>query len=165
MIPGLFLLGTLIFGYLYIAGPSSKTISYGEESTSGKVSYSRLQNLKRQTAVHLDLKKQQALLNQNGDRPDLDPGKDRKNNLHDTSIDRKLGPAARDVDNRRSHDALTLDQRMDEFLAKKQAYEKLEKSQRLAYVKMFISEARNMGYEVVVDQEMQIVSVEKVGDN
>lgn len=162
IIPGLFLAGTLFFGYLYIAGPMGDS----SENTMGidprgKASYNRVQNLRQQTSVSMGLKKEKALLERGGRKPELEAGKDQQSSFHHLDINEDLGPAAKDVDNRKSWEAMTIDQRMDEFLAKKQHYLEMEQIKKKEYVKKFIDEARAMGFDVVINDQMEIVSVRK----
>ena len=62
-VPGLFLLGTLFFGYLYIVGPDPYATNPGVLSpkTSGNtISYNKLEQYKKEAQVKLDIQKQRA---------------------------------------------------------------------------------------------------------
>jgi hypothetical protein len=163
-IPGLFLAGTLFFAYLYVVGPidgdpNESTLSV--ERKAGSIPYNRVQNLKQQTSLRMGLEKERALLDQSQRRANLQAGQN-KATPYDPTFQEDAGPAAYDVDNKRSYEALTLDQRMDEFLAKRQQYEELEKIKREEYVDQFIMEARSMGFDVKVGSDMKIKSVKKI---
>lgn len=155
--PAFFFIGTVVFIYLYLIGPEGS--SHLEREVEGTTSYLHVQKLKEQARIKLDLKKQKALLEQSKRRAYLEPKSSPKENyqLH-------LGEGQRDLshDEADSHGSITLDQQMDEFLAKKQSYEALEQAQRKRYVERFIEEARAMGYDVKVDDDMQIISAEKI---
>jgi phosphosulfolactate synthase (CoM biosynthesis protein A) len=53
---------------------------------------------------------------------------------------------------------------MDAFLARKEQYQMMEKAQRKAYVEAFLNEARKMGFEVKISDDLQIQSIEKIGE-
>lgn len=166
IVPALFLAGTLFFTYLFINGPvvgGGKSVEKPKSDRRG-VSYSRLRNLKQQAEVRRDLNKQQAILNRRGRMPTLSPDYSKKKKLHETHLDRDVGPAAYDLDSGSTARALTLDQRMDEFLAKRQHYEDLEQMQKEQYVEAFIEEARQMGFRVKINNAMEITDVEKIGE-
>ncbi len=153
----------MFFAYLFVTGPIGG--SHGQSDladSTGKVPYNRLINLKEQTRMRLDLKKQQAVLQRTGDKPFLDPGADKRNETHKLDLNDDYGPAAFDINSRNSASAMTLDQKMDEFLAKRQRYEELEKLKRQEYVQRFIEESYRMGFDVRINDKMEIVSVKKL---
>ncbi len=162
IIPGILFCLTLFFAYLFVAGPIGGADIVDSSDLSGKVSYNRLQNLKEQTKVRLDVKKQQALLEQTGAKPILDPEADKKNSLHQLDINEDYGPAAFDVNKRKSASAMTLDQKMDEFLAERQHFDEMEKLKKQEYVRRFVEESKRMGFEVKINDDMEIVSVKKL---
>ena len=51
---------------------------------------------------------------------------------------------------------------MDGFIAHRQQYEAMEKIQKAEYVKEFIKEARSMGYEVQINEHLEIVKVTRI---
>jgi hypothetical protein len=111
--------------------------------------------------MRLDLKKQRAVLEQSETRAILDPAAGKLGEVHELDLNTEHGPAAFDVDNRRSTTAMTLDQKMDEFLAKRQLYEELEERKKREYVRRFIEESYRMGYIVKINEALEIVSVKK----
>ena len=163
-IPALFLAGTLFFSYLYLAGPlfGRGGILTGLPSSERSIKYNQLQQLKQETAVKMDIEKQQALINKRLASPDLEAGYDKKNKFHKTEPGYDLGPAATDLDSESSYEAMTLDQRMDEFLARKQEFEEIEEAQKQAYVEAFILEAKKIGFIVKINSDLEIESVTKI---
>ncbi len=165
LIPILFLSGTLFFSYLFVVGPprgEPKKEPAFSVKKQGTIPYNRLRNLQQQTQVSMDLRRQQAVLNKVGRKPNLDPAHSKRHPIHETGLDRDLGPAADDLANEGSREALTLDQRMDEFLARRQQYQEMEQVKREQYVDAFIAEARRMGFRVRVNDAMEIVDVQKI---
>lgn len=163
-VPALLFAGTLFFGYLYINEPGQSAYSTYSQPDSGSVRYNQLQQLRQETAVKMDIESQQAQMAKRIQSPQLDPGKRKKNAFHKTELSSGTDPKTYDLEEASSYEAMTLDQRMDEFLAKKQQYEELEKSQKSAYVKAFVKEAYKMGFIVKVNSQMEIESVEKVAN-
>ena len=164
IVPGLFLAGTILFAVLYVVGPSNnggKGIA-SSETSQGAIRYNRVQNLKNQANIRQDLKRQQAILNRRMNKPGLDPDRHKKSGFHTTDLNKDLGPAAEDLDSGGSVGALTLDQKMDEFLAKREVFEEIENAKRQEYVDTFVREARQMGFDVKVDDNFDIVSVNKI---
>ncbi len=167
-VPGLFLLGTLFFGYLYIVGPDPYVTTPGVISpkTSGNtISYNKLEQYKKEAQVKLDIQKQRAEIEKTVEKPLLDPNYRKRTKFHEAPVNADVGPAAYDLNEEGINEPVNLDQQMDAFLAKKQRYEELEKEQRQRYVKAFIKEAYKMGYVVKVNDKMEIVSVDKHDNN
>ena len=135
--------------------PKSVPIKMDRKTTR----YHRIHNLKEQEAIRAQLNRQKALLNRQGQKPSLDPHFTKKKEFHDTDLSGELGPAVEDLDSSGSVEPLTLDQKMDEFLAKRQAYEELEEAKKQAYAQRFIEEARLMGFDVQINSAMEIMSV------
>ncbi len=163
IIPGILFSLTLFFGYMFLTGPVGNSQRPVPKENEGRVSYNRLRNLKEQTRVRLDLKKQQAQLARTGEKPVLDPNADKRNSRHELDLNEDYGPAAHDIDARQSASAMTLDQTMDEFLAKKEQMREMEEIQREEFVRRFIEEARRMGYEIEINDDMEIIRAKKIG--
>ncbi len=162
-VPSLFLFGTLFFGYLYISGPSSMTTRLVPHQGKGKgISYDTLERYKKEAQVKLEIQKQRAEIQKSINKPLLDPNFAKQNEFHETVISADVGPAASDTMEESINEPVNLDQQLDAFLAKKQRYEDLEKAQKQLYVKTFIKEAYKMGYEVKVNDKMEITSVKKL---
>ncbi len=145
-------------------GPSEshRPVASVGKTDGSSVSFNRLRNLREQAKVRMDLKRDQAILNKTGSRPDLDPYHGEKQPVHQTNIYLEPGPAAEDLNDGGQYGPATLDQKMDEFLAKRQEFEELEQTQKQAYVDNFIYESRKIGYEVKVDREsLKILSVKR----
>lgn len=162
-------MGTLLFGGLYLFGPppgdEADNLSLEEGRSGEKVSYTRLQNLRQQAEVSIELKRQKAVMEQTKNHGILSPKKPNQKRLHKTELVYGSGPAEKDIDQRRRYGSVNLDQRMDEFLAKKQEFEEMEKAKRELFVKSFIEEARVMGYNVVIDEDYEIKSVTRIKSN
>ena len=162
LFPFLMLTGTVIFSLLYIRG-----VGPGEHldiisKQKGSVRYSQLQQLRRETAIKVELESKTAEMNKKVNKPDLDPGFLERNSFHKTEMNFNPPANAKDLEDEGASEALTLDQRMDAFLAKKQWYEQQEASKKKAYVEKFVHEAYKMGFEVQVDDQFQITSVRKI---
>ena len=168
-VPGLFLAGTFVFAYLYLAGPpeggSQKPTQRGEASIGDKANYGKLQQYRKELLVKKQILKQEALLRKNRDRLDLDPNFHKNNHFHETNLADEIGPAAEDLSRGSYNEPMNLDQRMDAFLAKKQQYEQMEQAQRERFVESFINEAYKMGYVVKVNEAMEVVDVRRIGEN
>lgn len=163
IVPFTLFIGTLYFGYLFIQGPSSSSLDFSAASGQGTVRYNRLQQYQQETAVKMDIERQKLQFDKRASGPEMNPGHKKKNRFHKTELRKDKDPRSIDLEESSDYQAMTLDQRMDEFLAKKQYYEELEKSQKLAYVEQFVKEAYKMGFVVVVNDQMEIESVDKIG--
>jgi hypothetical protein len=156
-------MGTLFFGYLYLQDPTDTLFPQSEEN-QGSIKYNQLQQFQQETDIKMDIEKQKAQMNKKLGGPELDPDHQKNNKFHKTELRKEADPRIYDLQDSSSDKAMTLDQRMDEFLAKKQRYEEMEKNQKNLYVKQFIKEAYSMGFIVVVNDKMEIESVTKRSD-
>ena len=82
-VPGIFLAGTFVFAYLYLAGPPAgdpqKPVHRGEASLDHSSNYGKLQQYRKEVQIKKQILKQEAMLRKNRDRLELDPNF-RKNN-------------------------------------------------------------------------------------
>lgn len=164
-VPGLFLAGTLIFAYLFVVGPpqQEKAHSLTEKNFQGKTSnFEKLEQYRQEMRVKKDILQQRANLQKRRDRQELDPNYNKRNSFHETKLAEDLGPAAEDLNNGTFDEPMTIDQKMNSFLEKKQQYELLEQAQQRLYVETFLKEAYKMGYIVKVNENMEVVDVQRV---
>lgn len=159
--PLILLCGTFFLGYLYVQDPVTKT-QWLSKPSGKTVPYTQLQQYRQETEVKLDIESQRAALDNRLSGPNIDPSARPRKQFHKTEVQRARDPRAFDLEDDVDSQALGLDQRMDEFLAKKQQYEDLAQSQKRAYVRSFIEEARKMGFVVVVNNQMEVESVTPV---
>lgn len=162
LVPGLFLAGTLFFAYLYVFGPVGQEAPISTDLKSGGIPFGKVEQYRQETAIKMDIMKQQAEVNRHGDRPELDPSYKKNNDFHETTINGSLGPAARDLEDASVTQPMTLDQRMDQFLAQKQRYQTLEASQKQLFAEKFIEEARKMGFEVKINDNLEVIDVKEI---
>lgn len=163
-VPILFLLGTCFFGYLYLTGShpdADGAEGYGRNGHGNGIRYGKLEQYKKEAQVKMDIQRQRAEMEKSIERPLLNPNYGKENKFHEAVINTDVGPAAYDTSEEGSDEPVNLDQQLDAFLAEKQRYEELEVAQRQSYVQAFIREAFKMGYKVQVNDQMEIVSVEK----
>ena len=158
--PILLLLGTLYFGYLYLQ--SAEDFSFSPSAGQGQISFAELQQLKQETALKMKLDQQRAELEKNLQRNQLSPGAREQGQFHETPVRDIQDPRAAVLNSPSQTEGLTLDQKMDVFLASKQQYEMLETAQKEAYVEQFIIEARKMGFQVKISKDLQIESIKKI---
>ena len=158
--PFLLLLGTVYFGYLYLQSPED--FSFSPSGREGQISFAELQQLKQETALKMNLDRQRAELEKSLQRNQLNPGAREEGEFHETPIRDMQDPRAAVLNGPSNSESLTLDQKMDAFLASKQQYEMLATAQKEAYVEQFIIEARKMGFQVKISKDMQIESITKI---
>ncbi len=158
--PFLLLLGTLYFGYLYLQSPED--FSFSPSRRAGQISFAELQQLKQETALKMNLDRQRAELEKSLQRNQLNPGAREEGKFHETPIPDMQDPRSAVLNSPSQTNNLTLDQRMDAFLATKEQYEMLESAQKEAYVEQFLIEARKMGFKVKISKDMQIESITKI---
>ncbi|MEM7646876.1 MAG: hypothetical protein AAF203_08210 [Pseudomonadota bacterium] len=163
-LPFLLFCGTLFFGYLFLQEPAPRRQVSTTLPKSGSISYTQLQQMKKETAIKVGLRKQRALMDKRVQGPELDPSFGKKKKFHKTELNTDPHPVSGDLDDGSLEEAYTLDQRMDEFLAEKQRYEQLEESKKRLYVRQFIQEAYKMGFNVQVNESLEVVSVKKRED-
>ncbi len=157
----LFLL-TLYFAFLYLQGPKVPDFLGNQAPSEGSIPYNQIEQYQKETQIKLSIKKQQAEMNKQMGGPELNPGQSAKNKFHKTDFNKGVDQKVIDFSDQENYEALTLDQRMDQFLAKKQKYDELELAQKKAYASAFIKEARMMGFDVKVNDQLDITSVEKL---
>lgn len=162
LLPALLFLGTLYFGFLFLQGPGHPQSMEKKQSKQGAMSYSQVQQLKKETAIKVGIRQQQAQMDKRVGGPELDPGYKKRNKFHNMELNGNPTPVAASLEQRSDEEPMTLDQRMDEFLARKQRYEQLAESQKREYVTRFIHEAYKMGFVVKVNENLEVISVEKV---
>ena len=158
--PIILLAGTLFLGYLYLddtrQGLKKKNVSHSEK----KIPYGKLQQYQKETKIKIGLHHKQTEMNKRLNDSEINPTS--KNKFHQAELHDGYDFRSEDLADPGSEQAVTLDQRMDRFLAERQYYENMEQIAKKAYVDRFISEARKMGYVVEVNEQMEIVSVEEV---
>lgn len=163
LIPGLLLAGTLCLGYLYWVGDTpSNHGSLRPNPGQDAIQYNRVQQYAKEQEVRRDIYEKQAQFNKIKKRELLDPNFRKEETFHESNPQESLGPAARDLSQDKGYKALTLDQRMDAFLAQRHRYEALEKAKKERYVQEFIKEARGMGFHVEVNDDMEIIDVREI---
>ena len=160
-VPGLLLVGTLFFAYMYVVGPNQLDDFDMKNGGKGRVPFNQVQQLKKETEIKMGIKQQRADMNKRLGGPMLDPGKSKRNQFHKTNVYGGADPKAIDLDDNRHNEGMSLDQKMDEFLAKRQQFEEMADAQRKLYVESFVKEAESMGYKVLINTDLEIVSVEK----
>lgn len=158
--PFFLLLGTLYFGYLYLQSPED--LSFLPGNSDGQISFAELQQMKQETALKMNLDRQRAELEKSLQRNQLNPGAREEGRFHETPLREMQDPRSAVLNRPSQTDNLTLDQRMDAFLASKEQYEMLESAQKEAYVEQFLIEARKMGFLVKISKDMQIESITKI---
>lgn len=162
-LPPFIMLGlTLVFAFLYMQEPKSPDINLPSRSTQGAVPYSQLEQYQKETAIKLHIKQEQADLNKQIQGPELSPGAAAKNRYHRTDFNKGIDQRVLDLNESNSYEAMTLDQKMDQFLAKKQLFDDMERAQKRAYAQAFIKEALAMGFRVEVNSDLEITSVERI---
>lgn len=164
-VPAMLFLGTCFFGYLYIVGPQDGTTLNLTRPGKGSVPYNQLKQYEKETQMKIDIDKQQLQMKKVVGGPQLNPGQAKKNDFHKTQLLKDEDPKAIDLRDPSTLETLTLDQRMDAFLAKKQRFEDLAEAKRKLYVERFIEEALAMGFIVEVNENLEITKVQKIADN
>ncbi len=152
---------TLYFAYLYLQDPVQPILLDPVKDKEGSVSYNQLEQYQKETQIKLSIKRQQGEMNKKIGGPEMQPDAAQKNKFHRTDFNKGIDQRAIDLAGQQTYEAMTLDQRMDQFLAKKQSYDDLEQAQKKAYAEAFIQEAYNMGFDVKINDQLDIVSVEK----
>ncbi len=158
-VPVIFLIGTMFIGYLYLQEPKEKDI-FPLTHSKGRLIYGEIQQYQKETSVKTDLQRKQAEMNKKLNNSEIGPGSE--NTFHQTKL---LGPDDPRMDvliEESIEETMTLDQRMDLFLAKRQHYDNMEWATKKAYVDRFIREAYRMGFIVKVNDEMEIESVVEI---
>lgn len=159
-LPGTFFIGTLVLLFVYMQGaPSRQTAT---APGSGKVPYMQVHQYKRETAIKMGIEKEQAQLRKHSEKPQLHPSERSHNDFYEGDLVPEKNVSGEDISDKSYRQAVTLDQKMDGFLAKKQKFSELETMKKKAYVDEFKREARAMGFEVVIDNNMKIISVKKI---
>lgn len=162
-LPATFFVGTLVLLVVYSKGTLKRETA--TTSGSGKVPYMQVHQYKQETAIKMELEKDQARFRKESGAPRIsntfkDDDDDDFYEGTELSAQKNVG---QDLFNDQSvRQAVTLDQKMDDFLAKKQKYDELETMKKQAYISRFREEARSMGFEVQIDENMQIISVKKI---
>ena len=168
LLPILLFSGTVYFAILYVIGPQPRTRGVPlpqPARKTGSVPYSKIQQMKQETAIKVGIRKQQADMRKRIRRPELDPSYKLKKKFHKTEHHEGFHPVGQDMEDGSIEEAVTLDQRMDDFLAERQRFEMLEASKRKLYVKRFIMEARKMGFKVKVSENLEVVDVQKIKEH
>ena len=163
LVPGFFFAGTLFFIYLTLTGPAPDSAANGRDtSTTQKgVPYNRVNQYRRETEVAVDIRRERAAIGKERARPELDPSYRKRKKFHDSPVETTQSAAARELDQGKRTEPLNLDQRLDAFLAKKQAFEEMEEAKRREFVERFIKESVKMGYDVQVNDRLEIIKFEK----
>ena len=158
--PIVLLTGTLFLGYLYLEDTKQDSKKKNISRSEKKIPYGKLQQYQKETRIKIGLHHKQTEMNKQLNNSEINPTS--KNKFHQTELHDGYDSLAEDLADSGSEQAITLDQRMDRFLAERQYYENMEQIAKKAYVDRFISEARKMGYVVEVNDQMEIVNVEEV---
>jgi hypothetical protein len=164
-IPFFLLCGTLFLAYLYIKGPGNGETRHSESAGAHSVSYTQLNQLKKETQIKLSMERERALLEKRRERNLLSPGARKRSRFHETPVGEMTDPRTHILDTGSEYQSLTLDQRMDAFLAQKQSFEMLEKVQKEAFVEQFIIEARKMGFNVKISEDLEVQSIDRIDGN
>ena len=159
-LPGMFFAATAILLFLYIQGPPKKS---AEQRRDGKVRYMELEQLKKGTLRKMELEEQQLRMEKRTGGRVIPQGEIDEPSFAEGEPSSAQHFGAKDVADPSNRYSETLDQKMDDFLAHRQQYEEMEKAHREAYVQAFIQEARNMGFEVTINKDMEITKVVKIG--
>ena len=158
LIPLVFLLGTAVLFFLTFSDSSDISFSQGEGK--GR-KYSDIQKTKTEAIRKVELNYMRA-----DQEKRVAPQVNRRHRTRDFGRPVDLEPerniGAQDSRDDSLQQSQTLDQKMDGFIAHRQHFEAMEKIQKTEYVKEFIKEARAMGYEVVINNNLEIVKVTKV---
>ena len=154
-------MGTLVLLFVYTQGSLKQRKSTSVEE--GKIPYMQVHQYQQETAMKIGIKKDQARFRKDTTTGHLVPDENYNNDFEDTHDLRPEKHVASEVlEDASFKHAVTLDQKMDNFLAKRQKFEELEEMKKKAYVDAFKREARAMGFEVIIDDNMQIVKVKKL---
>lgn len=163
VLPLLLFLGTLVLGFLYIQEPKKNPVDDFQTRKKGSMPYTQVEQYKQEAAMKMGIDRQRAEMDKTLGGPELEPGRAHKDDYHKTELGDSTVTRAHDFRDEGSSRPVTLDQKMDQFLAKKHEYELLEDQQKRAYAREFVKEARRMGFSVIVNDDMEIESVEKIG--
>ena len=153
----------MFLAYLYVRGPEKKEDSLLFKPTHSKkgVKYGRLQQYQKETSIKTNLQRKQAeILKKKLDNSEIDNIP--KESFHETEIPDSYDPRMEVLAEESTRQAMNLDQRMDQFLAKRQQYDNMEEADRKAYVKQFVREAYKMGFLVKINSQMEIESVKEI---
>ena len=161
-LPGTFFVGTLILLLVYSQGNVKRKTA---TTQSGKVPYMQVHQYKQETAIKIGLEKDQANFRKYSEKSRLHHIANENNDFYDTGLTPEKNRAYEDIADESVQQAVTLDQKMDGFLAQRQRYEELETAKRKAYVDEFKRGALAMGYQVIIDRNMKIISVKKIKKN
>ena len=164
IIPTIFLFGTLFLGWLYLQEPDSADplLKLEWENKKGKkIIYNKIREYQKETEIKAILQRKKAELN-------------KKLNRGGSEIERVSSPSTEEIkvfnptpleevfEEESPKEALNLDQKMDQFLAKREFYEAMETAERKAYVEEFIRSAYQMGYIVKINEQMEIESITEI---
>lgn len=152
----------MFLAYLYIRGPEEKSSSFLTKPThsSGGVEYGRLKEYQKETSIKTNLRRKQVEILKELNNSELESTS--KESFHQTEIPEFYDPRTEVLAEESTQEAMNLDQRMDQFLAKRQQYENMEEVARKAYVKQFVQEAYKMGFLVKINDQMEIESVREI---
>lgn len=161
-LPGTFLAGTLILLIVYSQGSVKRRTATVK---NGKVPYMQVHQYKRETALKMNLEKDRANFRKHEEKSQLNPSEGQSDDFYDSDLRPEKNTGFEDSSNESYRQAVTIDQKMDGFLAKRQRYNELETMKKKAYVDEFKREALAMGFKVVIDSNMKIISVKKIKKN
>lgn len=157
-IPLVFLLGTGVLFFLTFS--KSNNISSDIEGGKG-IKYSDIQKTKSEAIRKVELNYMRADQEKRV-APEVRSGHRRRDFGRPVDLEAERNMGAQDARDDSLQQSQTLDQKMDGFIAHRQQFEAMEKIQKTEYVKEFIKEARAMGYEVIINNNLEIVKVTKV---
>ncbi len=147
-------------GYLYLRGPRKEAPLVKPTYSKKGVAYGRLQQYQKETSIKTDLQRKQAEILKKLNNSEIDNAP--KDSFHETEISGPDDPRMDVLVEESPQQAMNLDQRMDQFLAKRQQYESMEEASRKAYVNQFVREAYKMGFLVKINSQMEIESIEEI---
>ena len=123
-LPATFLLGTIVLLFVY-----SKGVNNGRSTAttgSGKVPYMQVKQYQQETAMKIGIKKDQARFRKNSATGLLAPAENKQGDYDDYDLSPEENVGSDIVSEDSYQQAVTLDQQMDNFLAKKQKFNELE---------------------------------------
>ncbi|MCB0379552.1 MAG: hypothetical protein KDD33_13755 [Bdellovibrionales bacterium] len=153
-----FLLATLVLLFMYLQEPSTDLVD-----GPGSVQYNQINQYRLEAERKIELERGMAEMKRKKSGPKLVPVE--AQDVEPLKILPDRDPHMDDLEEDKTYGPVTLDQKMNAFLANRQAYEEVEHANRQAYVDEFKKEARAMGYEVEINDQMEIVKVRKINGN
>ena len=144
---------------VYLRGIDS-SVESGAGFKKPRIPYSKVREYKQDMAIKMELNQEKVEFLKDKNQGSLAP-RPLKKKVESLSLQQE-------EDTLREHfqdppqNNFTLDQEMDLFLAQKQYHENRLEHRKEEYKAAFKERARAMGYEVKIDENMQIIDVKKI---